>query len=110
MHSTMDELAHGVGGSERTILRCCRSIGCSGCQDRRLKPAPAARRCARFRVRSWTPRRRRAPQRRTRVGALPATPWGGSARDRVRCATASMRSCTDTCAATSSRVGLDWLM
>ena len=39
MHSSMAELAHGVGVSEPTIVRFCRAIGCSGFQDLKLKLA-----------------------------------------------------------------------
>ncbi|POC72743.1 transcriptional regulator, partial [Vibrio vulnificus] len=38
-HSSMAELAHGVGVSEPTIVRFCRAIGCSGFQDLKLKLA-----------------------------------------------------------------------
>ena len=39
MHSSMADLAHGVGVSEPTIVRFCRAIGCSGFQDLKLKLA-----------------------------------------------------------------------
>ncbi|HEY9239246.1 MAG TPA: transcriptional regulator HexR [Burkholderiaceae bacterium] len=39
MHSSMADLAHGVGVSEPTIVRFCRAIGCSGFQDLKLRLA-----------------------------------------------------------------------
>src|SRR5690606_10671824 len=39
MHSSMADLAQGVGVSEPTIVRFCRAIGCSGFQDLKLRLA-----------------------------------------------------------------------
>src|SRR5690606_30210433 len=39
MHSSMADLAQGVGVSEPTIVRFCRAIGCGGFQDLKLKLA-----------------------------------------------------------------------